>query len=309
MQLKNKRISVIDIGTNTCLLLIAELQNGKLETIVEKQEIPRLGKGVDSEKNISKDAFERVLSVLKSYKEISEAYGVDSIFGIGTSALRDASNKDEFIENVLRETGIIVKILSGKEESKMSYEGAVFDFDNKDKLAVVDIGGGSTEVSFVEKGYTHKISMDIGSLRIKERFFSVRPTEGEINAAKEFVNENLKNIAATALINTNLIGVAGTITTLSAIKLGLKVFEPDKLHKSVLSYDDIVSVFNKLIKMTNNEILSIGDYMKGRSDIITSGGLILIQIMSFLNSNEIVVSTKGLRYGAYLSLIGESNNT
>ena len=308
MQFKNKRISVIDIGTNTCLLLIAELRNGKLETIVEKQEIPRLGKGVDSEKNISNDAYERVLPVLKSYKEISEAYGVDSIFGIGTSALRDAYNKIEFIETVLRETGIVVKILSGKEESKMSFEGAVFDFDNKDKLAVVDIGGGSTEVSFIEEGYNHRISMDIGSLRIKERFFSVRPTEQEINDAKEFINENLKNIDTTTLINKNLIGVAGTITALSAIKLGLKVFEPGKLHKSVLNYDDIVSVINKLIKMTNNEILSIGDYMKGRSDIITSGILILVQIMSFLSSNEIVVSTKGIRYGAFLSLIEENIN-
>jgi len=308
MQLKNKRISVIDIGTNTCLLLIAELQDGKLNTIVEKQEIPRLGKGVDSEKNISKDAYERVLPVLKSYIEIAEAYAADSIFGIGTSALRDASNKDEFIENVLRETGIAVKILSGKEESKMSFEGALFDFDNKDNLAVIDIGGGSTELSFIEEDYKHKISMDMGSLRIKERFFSVRPTEQEINAAKDFIDEKLMGIDTTALKSKNLIGVAGTLTTLSAIMFGLKVFEPDKIHKSVLNYNDIVSVFNKLIKMTNNEILSIGDYMKGRSDIITSGILILIQVMSILNSKDIVVSAKGLRYGAFLSLIEENIN-
>jgi exopolyphosphatase/guanosine-5'-triphosphate,3'-diphosphate pyrophosphatase len=145
--------------------------------------------------------------------------------------------------------------------------------------------------------------MDVGSLRIKERFLSEKPSEKEIYSAKNFVIENLKSLDVASLYKKSLIGVAGTLTTLSAIKMGLKKFEPEKIHKTVLVYDDILNIFNRLIKLSNEEILNIGDYMKGRSDIITSGILILLQIMTFLKSNEIYVSTKGLRYGVYLDLV------
>ncbi len=300
---KKNRFAIIDIGTNTCLLLIAEFQNGKVNTITERQEIPRLGKGVDNQKNISRDAFERVLKVLKTYKEISDTYRTDNIVAIGTSFLRDSMNSSEFINYVKKKTGIGIKIISGEEESILSYNGAVFDFENKEEYAVIDIGGGSTEVSYKEKGHHNKVSMDVGSLRIKERFLSEKPSNKEINSAKNFINENLINLDVAGLCKKSLIGVAGTLTTLSAIKIGLKKFEPEKINKAVLVYDDILNVFDRLIKLSNEEILDIGDYMKGRSDIITSGILILLQIMTFLKSNEIFVSTKGLRYGIYLDLV------
>ncbi len=303
---KKNKYAIIDIGTNTCLLLIAEFQDGKVISITEKQEIPRLGKGVDSQKNISRDAFDRVLTVLKTYTEISDACGTDAIIAIGTSFLRDSSNSSEFINYVKEKTGIGIKILSGEEESILSYNGAVFDFENKEEYAVIDIGGGSTEVSYKEEGHHYKVSMNIGSLRIKERFLSEKPSEKEINSAKNFVNENFKSLDVAGLYKKSLIGVAGTLTTLSAIKMGLKKFEPERIHKTVLVHNDILNIFNRLIKLSNEEILNIGDYMKGRSDIITSGILILLQIMTFLKSNEIFVSTKGLRYGVYLDLVKEA---
>ncbi|MFC2093730.1 Ppx/GppA family phosphatase [Bacteroidota bacterium] len=300
---KKNRYAIIDIGTNTCLLLIAEFQKGKVITITERQEIPRLGKNVDSQKNISRDAYERVLAVLKTYKEISKAYRTDAIIAIGTSFLRDSSNSSEFINYVKEKTGIRMKILSGEEESILSYNGAVFDFKNEEEYAVIDIGGGSTEVSFKEEEHHYEVSMDVGSLRIKERFLSEKPTEKEINSAKNFINENLKSLNVAGFYKKGLIGVAGTLTTLSAIKMELKKFEPEKIHKTVLDYDDVLNTFNRLIKLSDDEILNIGDYMKGRSDIITSGILILLQIMNILESNEIFVSTKGLRYGVYLDLV------
>jgi exopolyphosphatase/guanosine-5'-triphosphate,3'-diphosphate pyrophosphatase len=303
MLIEKNRYAIIDIGTNTCLLLIAEFQNDRLITISERQEIPRLGKGVDSQKNISRDAFERVLSVLKKYTEISESFETDAIFAIGTSFLRDSANSNEFIDYVNEATGIEIKILSGEDESILSYKGTVFDFENMEEYAVIDIGGGSTEISYLEERYHYKVSMDVGSLRIKERFFSEKPSENEINSAKSFVNTNLKSLDVDGLCKKSLIGVAGTLTTLSAIKLCLENFDAQKVHKTVLVYEEIENIFNRLIKMSYEEILKIGDYMKGRGDIITSGILILLQIMTFLKSNEIYVSTKGLRYGVYLDLV------
>lgn len=303
MHLKRNRFAVIDIGTNTCLLLIAEYQDGKVITITERQEIPRLGKDVDSNKNISGDAFERILAVLKKYAEISDEYEADSVVAIGTSFLRDSSNSNEFINYVKEKTGIEIKVLSGEEESISSYNGTVFNFEDKEKYAVIDIGGGSTEVSYKEKGHHYKVSMDVGSLRIKERFLCEKPSEKEIISAKNLINEELRSLDVASLSKISLIGVAGTLTTLSAIKMGLNKFESEKIHKSVLVYDDILKIFNRLIKLSNEEILNIGYYMKGRSDIITSGILILLQIMSFLKKDEIIVSTKGLRYGVYLDMV------
>ena len=304
MQSRDKNIySVIDLGTNTCLLLTANLSNNKLTKLYEAQEIPRLGKDLYKTGMISQESFQKVSEIFNRYISVSKEYGSEKIFAFGTSAMRDAKNSTEFIDFIEKSTGIRIRIINGKEEAKYSYEGAVFDLDKNKSYAVLDIGGGSTEICYRERNEISSVSFDIGAVRLFEHNQDLKNLENTKISIRSKINSENVDIG-----ERKLVGVAGTITTLSAIKNGLEDFNENIIHKDILRISDINDIFNKLTSMTAKERLDLGSYMAGRSDVIIPGTLILMELMKFLKAEEIIVSAKGLRYGLFLN-ISDFNNS
>ena len=194
-----KRVSCIDVGTNTALLLIADLEpeSGSIISVLNRQTIVRLGEKVDRRKRIEQEALDRLLVCMREYRSISESFRVDQIIAGGTSALRDASNCTEVVETIARETGIVIGCISGSREAELTFFGAVAGLDNlPEPFAVIDIGGGSTEISMGSfDGIEERVSMDIGSVRLTERHFGSNPPSlREFDAARQEINRTIAEI-------------------------------------------------------------------------------------------------------------------
>lgn len=315
------RKTTIDIGTNTILMLIADFNNDKEEitTIFDVQRIPRLGKGVDKNRNILPESIEKAVMILNEYRQISHEHGSDSINATATSFLRDSHNKDEFLKIVKANTGIDIEILSGEDEAKFTFIGGIYRKfpKNSINLMTIDIGGGSTEItaslnpingsninSLIKSDIIAK-SFDVGSVRIKEKYFVQHPpSNADIKAAEEFILNHLLQFDKSGKTDKpdkfKLIGVAGTITTLGAIKLGLDRFITEKVDNLELSSNEISYLIKSLSSKSLNELYSMGNYMEGRADIIIPGILILKCFMEQFGFEKLTISTKGLRYGIFL---------
>lgn len=308
-----KRRSTIDIGTNTMLMLIADYDSAdhKVNTILDIQRVPRLGKGVDAERNIVPESVNKAIEILNEFRKLSEENGSEVITATATSFIRDAHNSADFLSAVRAASGINIEILSGSDEAKWTFIGGVYDkLSEKDNsITTIDIGGGSTEIT-VARNFTDIRSlkdediscksMNIGSVRINEKFLSSHPPAFEnLVLAEQFINEHLREIDF-SIDDTSLVGVAGTITTLGAIKLGLDKFAADKVDNLVISLEEIEKILDKLIPMPLEEIYVMGDYMTGRADIVIPGILILKCFMRKFGFSEVKISTKGLRYGIFL---------
>ena len=312
------RRTVIDIGTNTILMLIADFDehNFSIKPVLDIQRIPRLGKGVDKNKNILPGAFGKAIGILNEYKKISNEYKSEQITAAATSFIRDAKNKEEFINKVKENTGIEIQTLSGEDEARWSFWGGIYDklhiADAGLRIAAIDIGGGSTEITIgtirqlpARKEDLLSIpikakSLDVGSVRVNEKFLSSHPPTFEsVAEAENFINEHFNQIDF-EIRNAHLIGIAGTITTLGAIKLGLDKFESEKVDRLVITVDEIEHILNTLASQPLEELYLMGDYMTGRADVIIPGILILKCFMRKFGFEKITISTKGLRYGIFL---------
>jgi exopolyphosphatase/guanosine-5'-triphosphate,3'-diphosphate pyrophosphatase len=300
------KIASIDIGTNTILMLIAETEGPRISRIMrDEHAIARLGKGVDRDRCILPETFQRVLRYIESYRKIASKESVQTIVACGTSALRDAANRDEFIEFIFKRSGIKIRILSGEEEAAMTYSGALWGFPDSGSIrGVLDIGGGSTELIFgreriIEKGK----SIDIGSVRLTERILRKSPPDPEaLMTAREYVRNQLK-LFPPMVPDSALYGVAGTLTTLAALDQNLDGFNAEKIHGYRLRRENVDSIFERLQKLTLPELLNVPSMVPDRADIILGGILILQEVLRKLSAPEIFVSTQGLRYGILLDAI------
>jgi exopolyphosphatase/guanosine-5'-triphosphate,3'-diphosphate pyrophosphatase len=320
------RISTIDIGTNTMLLLIADYDKmtSTILTLKDTVQIPRLGRGVDSNKQISRESIDKTINILNEYKKICSEFNVQEIVPFATSFLRDAKNKYEFIEKVKKGTGLDIEILSGENEARWIFWGGVYELiqdDNPDEnvpkktkhpVITIDIGGGSTEVTGSDelpdnfnretlfRQNIYGKSIDIGSVRIKERFFkSESVSDEDIKNAETFINHSFNDFDLN-LNHAELVGVAGTITTLACVSKGLNIFNSELIDGLILTKAEINEIFKNLCSLDTFKILKLGDFMKGREDIIVPGTLILKTFMTKFGFEKIRVSTKGLRYGIFL---------
>jgi len=301
MQEEN-RIATIDLGTNTCILLISEFRDKKIVPVLDVQEMPRIGKDVDKSRTIAVDAFIKIKDIFLKFKELADENNVSEIYAYGTSALRDAINREEFIDYIKFETGIEISIISGKKEAELSFSGALLDFRDKSKYVVLDIGGGSTEISFKKDRDIISKSIDIGSVRLKEKFFSGDYSKENLYKAEQYILNSFVSLAYLNFTELELVGVAGTVTVLSALNLGLTKFDAEKINNTILTIGQIEKTFEKLAELSNEEIEKLGDFMAGRSDIITAGVFILMQFMKSFKFEKVIVSTHGLRYGAALQV-------
>jgi exopolyphosphatase/guanosine-5'-triphosphate,3'-diphosphate pyrophosphatase len=298
------RISSIDIGTNTILLLIVEAKGGNIARVLhDEQVIARLGKGVDEHRIINSETANRVAEFLYSYRGTSHKYRSEKIIAVGTSALRDASNKREFCDDMLQRTGVEIEILSGDDEAEWTYRGALGAAGSGAQIfTVLDIGGGSTEIiSGISKTLSQKVSLDVGCVRLTERFLRTSPpTSHEIFECRSFIRSNLSNVDLTQSRNSRVIGVAGTLTTLAAIHLRLTHYDPSRVEGCVLEREAVGRIFDQLRMKTHEEIMRVPQISPGRADIVLAGMIILQEFMEAANLGEIAVSDRGLRYGIIL---------
>jgi exopolyphosphatase / guanosine-5'-triphosphate,3'-diphosphate pyrophosphatase len=305
------KIATIDIGTNTFLLLVSEFDAlGNINILRHEQRIPRIGKDVDKEGNIGIEAFKKSEKILNEYKSISNSYSVDKIVATGTSALRDAKNKNEFIEYIKNYSGVDIEIIAGVEEALWSYRGATSNFlINDGSCAVIDIGGGSTEIVLGEgKNILKRKSLNIGCVRLTERFLlNDPPLESEIDAFKSYSNSVLREIEGFDFSNSNLVGVAGTITTLAAYHQNLECIDIKKISGYKMKYEDILHIFDIFKKKSTKEIGEIPCIPVGRADVILAGILILLEFMKYFGIKEIYSSERGLRYGIAIREWEKSN--
>ena len=293
-------IATIDIGTNTVLLLIARFdESGNITPLVYEQRVPRLGKGVDSSKTLQPESMQRVIDVLKEYKGMMSQHALSSTTVFGTSAVRDATNKDTLIEMIHREVGFELEVLSGEDEALWTYRGAISGLKDMDRVTVVDIGGGSTEITLGDQArIVNRISLDIGSVRLTERFFKHDPpTHPELEAAITFVEDELAKPKGFEFQGSTLIGVAGTATSLAILDQGLKDFSIRAVTNFTLKLDNVYALFRTLRSMQSSAILELSSVMQGRNDVITAGVLILREIIAHYKFGEMIVSERGVRYG------------
>ena len=298
--------SSIDIGTNSVLLLVATVQNGKIETVHEEQRIPRLGQGVDSDGRLSEEAVQRVMNVLNDYKKLlQESYPETSkeTLVTATSAVRDAENRDEFLERIRQETGWRVMLLSGADEAQVTFLGAlsVLNETNGDStVSVLDIGGGSTEIASGKgEALDQWDSLNMGSVRFTERFLkSDPPGKHQIDAARAEVKKMLHDWQNEPGSIEQLVGVAGTVTSVAGIDLGLDKYDPDMINGHRLSREFIEEKIDEFSSKSSSEIEERYPlFLKGRGDVITAGLIILSEFMKHCNIESVTVSTGGIRNG------------
>ena len=294
------RVASIDIGTNAVLLLIADIDdNSVIKPVEHQQRFPRLGKEVDNKYIISPSAFETVANVLNEYKNLSQKYEVGNIVACATSAVRDSSNKNEFVNHLKDATGIHVEVISGEDEALITYKGAISGLTKQSKrIVVLDIGGGSTEFSFRRDNDFVTHSLQIGAVRLTERYFKHNPPiDEEIQLTNAAILSEFLRVGVIDFSSYIFVGVAGTVTTLACLDQNLIEFDVNRVSGYKLTYECVDGWSNKFISMTSLQIRSLSNTTEGRADILPAGVLILLNFMKHFNFKEILVSERGLRYG------------
>jgi len=297
------RIASIDIGTNTALLLIADIDDhGKIRPLEHQQRFPRIGKEVDKNLLISPSAFKSVEEILQNYRNRADHFNVDKTIVCATSAIRDSTNKDDFIAHIKNTTGLDVEIITGDEEALLSYKGAISGLAlPPSNMIVLDIGGGSTEISYQANTKFIFHSFQLGAVRLTERFIRHNPPAlDELSDMRKVIIKDFHKLDKYDLTNYSLIGVAGTVTTLACLDQDLMEFDVQKVSGYRLSLDRVKHWLNILTNKKSSEIRLLSNTTEGREDIIIAGILILYEFMRQLEFKEIIVSERGLRYGMVL---------
>lgn len=300
------RRAAIDIGTNTVLLLVAEIEAKKITPLFESQLLPRIGKGVDKTRNISWDAIHRTAEAVNTHlKEIHNRFGQIPVYVTATSAVRDARNREEVLELFKKLTGYPVQLISGDEEANLTFTGALSMVSPvNENTVVVDIGGGSTElIAGNSKSILSAHSYDMGCVRYTERYLSDLPAAEEAvkSCRKEIGNELKQNKLIFSGYSDELIGVAGTVTSLAALHQNQTGYDPERINGYSLSLTEIDQFTESLSLRSHEEIEQMNPtVMKGRSDIMLAGLLILAEIMHYWNFRQLKVSTGGLRHGVLI---------
>ena len=291
------RAAAIDIGTNSCRLLIGERSGEESFDILTRElEITRLGEGVDQNKKLTKNAVERVFKALKKFRTIIDRYQVKKIRVIGTSALRDVDNSN-LLTDRLQELNFKLEIISGKKEAELNYAGAVSNLE--DDFLLIDIGGGSTEFIWSEASEIKFKSLDIGCVRMTEKFVSNPEAEFAVDSANRIRNYVGDLLAAELDFNKKfkILGVGGTITTLAAIKLNLEVYDSCRIENLKITKTELEKIIYNLSKLNLKEREKIKGLQPQRADIIIAGLIILKSILDYVDSKLLSVSDHDLLHG------------
>jgi exopolyphosphatase / guanosine-5'-triphosphate,3'-diphosphate pyrophosphatase len=301
------RAAAIDCGTNSIRLLIADVAGSRLTDVVREMRVVRLGQGVDRTGRLAPEALERTRVALADYAAAIRAHRVERVRMVATSASRDAENRDEFVAMVQHELGVPPEVISGQEEAELSFAGAasVLDFAAGPVL-VADIGGGSTElVRGGEDAPLRAYSMDVGCVRMTERHLRDDPPTAEQVAAtvadlRAAIAEARGHVPLDP--DVTLVGVAGTVTTIAAIALGLDRYDPDAIHGSTITAGQVGEVTERLLRMTHEQRAALPVMHPGRVDVIGGGALVLRTLVEEIGVDELIASEHDILDGIALRL-------
>ena len=301
------RVAAIDCGTNSIRLLIADISNGNFHEVLRTMEIVRLGQGVDQNKAFHPDAIARTLTAVTLFQDQIANKGVEKIRFCATSATRDATNRNLFIDGVRDILGVEVEVIPGEEEAALSFIGATKELDQSEgPFLVVDIGGGSTEFVYGDKKVISAKSVNIGCVRMSERHLNTQPpSTAQISQAIVDIDIAITQAASVVPITTakTLVAVAGTATTVAAAALNLPEYDRHVIHLSKISAPAVHKVAGSFQAMSKDEISSLGYMHPGRVDVITAGALVLSRIMAATGASEFVASESDILDGMAWSLI------
>jgi exopolyphosphatase / guanosine-5'-triphosphate,3'-diphosphate pyrophosphatase len=300
------RVAAIDCGTNSIRLLVADATDGGLTDVTRRMEIVRLGQGVDRTGRLAPEAIERTRVALADYAAQIGELGAEKVRMVATSASRDAENADEFRAMVLDTLGAAPEVVSGDEEARLSFTGAVRGLAFPGPYLVVDIGGGSTEFVVGSSTVDAARSMDIGCVRMTERHLhSDPPTAAEIAAATVDIDDLVEEAVAAVggRQARTVVGLAGSVTTVAAIALDLPEYQPERIHHSVIPGSQVARVTADLLAMTRAQRLALPVMHPGRADVIGAGALILRTILERVAADAVVVSEHDILDGIAYSLL------
>jgi exopolyphosphatase/guanosine-5'-triphosphate,3'-diphosphate pyrophosphatase len=301
-------VAAIDCGTNSTRLLVADAGGHEL---VRLMRITRLGQGVDRENRLAPEAITRSVDVLAEYRAAMDRHGVTRVRMVATSAVRDATNGAAFADAARATVGVAPEVLSGSEEGQLAYRGASADLSPfEGDTLVVDIGGGSTEITLGRAGTVSSVSLQLGCVRLTERFLhgdpvtpmEVAATQSAIADALDWGESQLPELRALAP-ERRMIGLAGTVSTLASLTLGLAEYDVDRLHHATITLDQIQEWCDRLAALSADDRRHLVGMVPGRHDVILGGALVLAAVATRSHCPEVVVSEKDILDGIVLSIL------
>jgi exopolyphosphatase/guanosine-5'-triphosphate,3'-diphosphate pyrophosphatase len=309
------RVGAVDCGTNSIRLLIADVVDGRIHDLHREMRIVRLGQGVDATGEFAPEALARTRAALTDYATLLARYQVEAVRMVATSATRDAANRQVFFAmtaDVLAAVvpGTVAEVITGEEEAALSFRGAVGELDPATgPFVVVDLGGGSTEVVLGSRDVEASFSADIGCVRLTERcLHSDPPTAAEVAAARELARERLAEALRVVPVERarTWVGVAGTMTTLSALAQKMTTYDPAAIHLSRVGFSDLLGVCDELIAMTHAQRAALGPMHEGRVDVIAGGAIVVEELAGELSKragiDHLTVSEHDILDGIALSI-------
>lgn len=302
-------IASIDIGSNTVLLLIVEvdLQTGNLIDLIDEQRLPGISRGLSPGGKINCEAENRLFEVLHEYFEIIRNCSCNNVLLLGTNAFRIASNTNEIKLRIKTEFGVELKVLTGKEEAELAYLGTEGYANKNDTKLVIDIGGGSTELIYGKDRILFLQSFNAGVVSISEKYLTHdRPLMSELYAINNYLQKEFTVLPKLLYAPDTAVALAGTPVSLFCIRKGLTEYNKNEIEGGILTINDVQFLFDYLTKLTPTEILKLYKrIIEKREDLILSGNVILLYIMKLLKIEKVIVSTKGVRYGAIRKYLSE----
>jgi len=292
------RVAVIDVGTYSTRLTIANVENGQFKILYEEGHITALGRGVKLTGKLSKEGIEETVRVIERFKKLCEEYGVEKCLILGTEALRVAQNREEFTDK-LKRLGLEIKVIPPEEEGRYAYLGAYFAVRPEGKTCVIDQGGGSTEFVFGEGLKVEEvISLPFGIVNLTEGFIKHDPpTEEEIRKLLEFLDGEIEKVKRPV---DTLVGLGGTITTIAALEYGIYPYDPQKINGKVLTREQLKKWFEKLSKMTVEERKKLPQIEDKRAEAIVPGVAIFWRTLEVFEKEKITVSDWAVKQGALI---------
>ncbi|MEU4210287.1 Ppx/GppA phosphatase family protein [Streptomyces sp. NPDC026206] len=298
------RVAAVDCGTNSIRLLVADADpaTGELKELDRRMTIVRLGQDVDRTGRLAPQALERTFAACREYAEVIEAHGVRRVRFVATSASRDAENREDFVRGVVGILGVEPEVISGDQEAEFSFTGATKELTGRHDLAkpflVVDIGGGSTEFVVGEEHVRAARSVDVGCVRMTERHLVVDgevtdpPSAAQVAAIRADIEAALDLAGQTVPLTEarTLVGLAGSVTTVAAIALGLPEYDSAAIHHARISLEQVREITHRLISSTHEQRAAIPVMHPGRVDVIAAGALVLLCVMERTGAQEVVVS-------------------
>ena len=305
------RVATIDCGTNSIRLLIADITDGNFREIIREMEIVRLGQGVDATGQFDPEAVERTLSATRKYADLIRSKGVEKIRFCATSATRDASNREIFIDGVKEILGIEPEVIPGSEEAALSFIGATKELKHAEApYLVVDIGGGSTEFVLGTEEVKYAKSVNIGCVRMAERHLKVSPPK-PLDVQNAIADIDKAIFEASHIVRLTeaktLIAVAGTATTVAAAALNLDQYDRYAIHLSRIPTEKVLEVAQRFSLMKREELAALPYMHPGRVDVIAAGAIVLSRVMVATGAKEFVASESDILDGMAWSLSQSTN--